>query len=119
MRNLFDPALQQAVDLDYPLIIGEFSQFGDFPCGSPDGTSMCSGDGEIDYQIILSACDEREIGWYTWEWGPGNGFFDPLCAVMDMTPDQRFANLKPGWAREVALDSPFSIKNTSVTPASI
>jgi mannan endo-1,4-beta-mannosidase len=38
---------------------------------------------------------------------------------MDMTPDRLFANLKPGFAREVALDSLFSIKNTSVTPASI
>lgn len=40
--------LQQAVDLDYSLTVGEFSQFGGFPCGSPDGTSMCSDDGKID-----------------------------------------------------------------------
>lgn len=38
---------------------------------------------------------------------------------MDMTPDRLFTNIKPDWAREVALDSPFSISNTSVTPASI
>jgi mannan endo-1,4-beta-mannosidase len=111
--------LQQAVDLDYPLVVGEFSQFGGFPCGSPPGTSMCSEGGKIDYQTILSACHGHGIGWYAWEWGPGNDFNDPLCAVMDMTPDRLFANLKPGWAREVALDSPFSINNTSVTPASI
>jgi mannan endo-1,4-beta-mannosidase len=111
--------LQQAVDLDYPLVVGEFSQFGGFPCGSPDGASICSEGGKIDYQTILSACDGHGIGWYAWEWGPGNDFNDPLCAVMDMTPDRLFANLKPGWARDVALDSPFSIKNTSVTPASI
>jgi mannan endo-1,4-beta-mannosidase len=82
-------------------------------------TSMCSEGGKIDYQTILSACDGHGIGWYAWEWGPGNDFNDPLCAVMDMTPDRLFANLKPGFAREVALDSLFSIKNTSVTPASI
>jgi mannan endo-1,4-beta-mannosidase len=111
--------LQHAVDLDYPLVVGEFSQFGGFPCGSPDGTSICSEGGKIDYRTILSACDGHGIGWYAWEWGPGNDFYDPLCAVMDMTPDRLFANLKPGWARDVALDSPFSIKNTSVTPASI
>ena len=49
-----------------------------------------------------------QIGWYAWEWGPGNDFYDPLCGVMDMTSDRLFANLKPGWA--------FGIKNTSVTP---
>jgi mannan endo-1,4-beta-mannosidase len=111
--------LQEAVDLDYPLVVGEFSQFGGFPCGSPNGTSMCSEGGKIDYQTILAVCDQHAIGWYAWEWGPGNDFNDPLCAVMDMTPDRRFANLKPGWARDSALDSPFSINNTSVTPASI
>ncbi|MCB0228812.1 MAG: hypothetical protein KDH90_06720, partial [Anaerolineae bacterium] len=75
--------------------------------------------GKIDYQAILAACHELQLGWYAWEWGPGNGYNDPLCAVMDMTPDRLFANLKPGWAREVALDSPFGIRQTSVTPASI
>jgi mannan endo-1,4-beta-mannosidase len=32
--------LRQAVDLDYPLVVGEFSQFGGFPCGSPP-TRVC------------------------------------------------------------------------------
>jgi hypothetical protein len=35
---------------------------------------------------------------------------------MDMTPDGRFAHLKPGWAEEVAISSPYSIKRTSITP---
>lgn len=108
--------LKRAVELNYPLIVGEFSQYGGFPCGNPEGTSMCSEGGRIDYRTILSACHEYGIGWYAWEWGPGNDYNDPLCAVMDMTPDRTFANLKPGWASEVAVDSPFSIKNTAVTP---
>jgi hypothetical protein len=36
---------------------------------------------------------------------------------MDMTSDRLFENLQPGWAEEVAISSPFSIANTSVTPA--
>lgn len=110
--------LQQAVDLDYPLIVGEFSRYGGFPCSDP-AASICSAAGEIDYQTILAACHDFQIGWYAWEWGPGNDFFDPLCAVMDMTPDRLFAHLKPGWPQEVALSSPFGIQQTSVTPDSI
>ena len=110
--------LRQAVDLGYPLIVGEFSRFGGFPCSKPDA-SMCSPAAEIDYQTILAACHELQLGWYAWEWGPGNDFNDPLCAVMDMTPDRLFAHLKPGWGHDVAIASPFGIQQTSVTPASI
>jgi mannan endo-1,4-beta-mannosidase len=110
--------LQQAVDLGYPLLVGEFSQYGGFPCSNPVA-SICSPAAEIDYQTILAACHEFQLGWYAWEWGPGNDFNDPLCVVMDMTPDRLFAHLKPGWAHEVAIASPFGIQQTSVTPASI
>jgi len=110
--------LQQAVNLGYPLMVGEFSQFGGFPCDNP-AASICSPSAEIDYRTILAACHEFQLGWYAWEWGPGNDFNDPLCAVMDMTPDRLFAHLKPGWAHEVAISSPFGIQQTSVTPASI
>ena len=110
--------LQGAVDLDYPLVVGEFAQYGGYPCSNP-AASMCSPAGEIDYRVILAVCHELQLGWYAWEWGPGNDFNDPLCAVMDMTPDRLFADLKPGWAHEVVVSSPFSIRQTSVTPDSI
>lgn len=111
--NFIRTHLQQSVALNYPLIIGEFSQFGAF---AGAGNSVCSPKGEIDYATILEVCHQYEIGWYAWEWGPGNDFNDPLCVVMDMTRDRRFVTLKPGWAEEVAISSPYSIKNTSVTP---
>ena len=110
--------LQQAVNLGYPLIVGEFSRYGGFPCSDP-AASICSPAAEIDTRTILAACHKLQLGWYAWEWGPGNDFNDPLCAVMDMTPDRLFAHLKPGWAQEVALSSSFGILQTSVTPASI
>jgi mannan endo-1,4-beta-mannosidase len=113
---LIRASFKEATDLGYPLIVGEFSKYGGFPCGFPNGTSMCSGGGEIDYAAILGICQDHQIGWYAWEWGPGNGFSDPLCDIMDMTPDRLFANLKAGWARDVAVDSPFGISNTAVTP---
>jgi len=103
--------LRNAVALNYPLIVGEFSRWGAYN----HGQSVCTGGGEIDYKAILEACNTYGIGWYVWEWGPGNDFFDPLCAIMDMTPDRMFASLKLGWAYEVAISSPYSIKNTSIT----
>ena len=110
--------LEEASNLKYPLIVGEFSRYGGYPCNEPEA-SICSAGGEINYKAILAVCHDLEIGWYVWEWGPGNDFEDPLCAVMDMTPDRLFNNLKPGWAHEVAISSPFGIRRTSITPTSI
>jgi mannan endo-1,4-beta-mannosidase len=110
--------LEQAVALDYPLVIGEFSRYGGYPCGDPAG-SMCGPAGEIDYTAIISAAYDLDLGWYAWEWGPGNDYFDKLFFVMDMTSDSTFASLKPGWPTEVALTSPFSIQNTTITPPSM
>jgi mannan endo-1,4-beta-mannosidase len=110
--------LRNAVALDYPLVVGEFSAFGGFPCGEPGG-SICGPSGAIDYRTILKECHSNQIGWYAWEWGPGNAQGDPpdpLCVIMDMTPDRRFEHLNSGWAKEVVLSSPFGIRATSNTP---
>jgi mannan endo-1,4-beta-mannosidase len=121
--NFIRSKLQKSVNLGYPLIVGEFSRFGGYAGkDNTDNTkskSMCSPNGEIDYKTIIKECHQHEIGWYAWEWGPGNEFTDPLCSVMNMTTDSLFKNLKPGWAREVAISSPYSIKNTSVTPSTM
>ncbi|HEU5430065.1 MAG TPA: cellulase family glycosylhydrolase [Thermomicrobiales bacterium] len=109
--NYIREHLEEAVAANYPLIVGEFSEYGAYN----GNDSICAEGGRIDYQTILAETDSLGIGWYAWEWGPGNDFEDPLCSVMDMTPDRLFAHLQPGWAHEVALDSPHSIKNTAVT----
>jgi mannan endo-1,4-beta-mannosidase len=114
--NRIRTSLENSVNLGYPLIVGEFSKFGAY---TGLGKSVCTTDGEVDYQAVIEVCDQNEIGWYAWEWGPGNEKGtppDPLCVVMNMTPDRLFANLEPGWPEEVAISSPYSIKNTSVTP---
>ena len=101
--------LEAAVAAHYPLVVGEFSQYGAYN----GNDSICAEGGRIDYETIIKETQRLGIGWYAWEWGPGNDFLDPLCAVMDMTPDRLFKNLKPGWATEVATTSPYSIKNTA------
>jgi mannan endo-1,4-beta-mannosidase len=112
--NFIRSNLQRSVALNYPLIVGEFSKFGAY---AGAGVSSCSSpNGEIDYATIIEVCQQNEIGWYAWEWRPGNEFNDPLCAVMNMTTDRTLANIQSGWAEEVAISSPYSIKNTSITP---
>jgi mannan endo-1,4-beta-mannosidase len=99
--------LKSAVDANLPLIVGEFTyEFTvDLKCNL-----IC------DYQTIIKDCQDYGIGWLAWEWGPGNDYFDKSCAVMDMTSDSYFDNLKSGWASVVAESSPYSISKTSVTP---
>jgi mannan endo-1,4-beta-mannosidase len=97
--------LETAAALGYPLIVGEVSKFGGYPC-KHEGASICGPDGEIEYQTVLQVCQEQQIGWFAWEWGPGNALGDPpdpLCTAMDMTTDGLFAHIQPGWAEEVAL----------------
>lgn len=101
--------LEAAVAANYPLIVGEFSEFGAYN----GNDSICADGGKIDYQTIIAETHRLGIGWYAWEWGPGNGFADPLCSVMDMTTDRLFAHLQPGWATEVATSSEHSIKSTA------
>jgi mannan endo-1,4-beta-mannosidase len=98
--------LQQCVNADLPLIIGEFTY---------KFTKGADCDYETDYKAIIKNCQEKEIGWLVWEWGPGNEYFYASCAVMNMTDDSKFNTLKDGWAKEVAMGSPYSINKTAVT----
>jgi mannan endo-1,4-beta-mannosidase len=108
--------LQLAANAGVPLLVGEFSRYGAYA----GEASICSDAGEVDYASILAECDRLKIGWYAWEWGPGNvGGGDPLCAVMDMSVDGTLPGLQPGWATEVVATSPYGIQATSVVPKSI
>jgi mannan endo-1,4-beta-mannosidase len=104
--------LKKAKGLNYPLIVGEVSSHIQYT--DQQGVARCVPPKEVDYQTILAECHNHGIGWYAWEWGPGNSYGGIGCEVMDMTPDRMFANLEPGWAKEVALTSQHSIKKTSL-----
>jgi mannan endo-1,4-beta-mannosidase len=92
-------ALEKAVVLNIPLIVGEFAH--------QDGCH-----GTIAYKHIMKESQRLEIGWLAWEWGgePHN-----TCRDLDMTPSGRFDDLR-GWGKEVAITDSNSIKNTSVRP---
>jgi hypothetical protein len=111
-------ALQNAVNKGYCLIIGEFNKYGAW---AGQGISPCTADGEINYQVILRECQKHEIGWLFWSWGAASntGGGDALCTIIDMTDGGLYSKLKPGFMTEIAVTSPYSIKNTSVVPKSI
>jgi len=98
-HSRYDNAISEAKSKNLCLIIGEFSQYS-------VGCACC-----IDYQYIIQKCQQEQIGWMAWSWGPGNGD----CALMDMTTDGYYNTLHD-WGLEVAVTNTYSIQNTSVRP---
>ena len=86
-----------AFNQGFALIIGEFSQWGAFN----GNNSICVGNGECDYNAIMTKASAKGFGWYAWEWGPGNEFGDANCAKMNMTTNGTFATRQAGWATDV------------------
>lgn len=94
--------LEASVEKDLPLVVGEFAPVA------------VGGARDIPYKHIMSECERLNIGWLCWSWGPGN--FD--SPEMDMTAHGSY-NTLVGWGKEVAVDSPLGIQNTSVIPTFI
>lgn len=86
-----------AFNAGFALVIGEFSQWGAFN----GNNSICVGNGECDYNAIMTKASQKGFGWYAWEWGPGNEFGDANCARMNMTTSGTFASRAAGWATDV------------------
>jgi mannan endo-1,4-beta-mannosidase len=95
IKSQFDAAFNANI----ALIIGEFSQWGAFN----GNNSVCTGNGECDYNAIMTQASAHGFGWYAWEWGPGNEFGDDtgLCAKMNMTTNGNINTLQAGWATDV------------------
>lgn len=91
--------LKASVDKKLPLVVGEFAPVA------------VGGAKEIPYKLIMSEAERLDIGWLAWSWGPGN--FD--SPEMDMTVHGS-VNTLVAWGKEICLDSPNGIQNTSVIP---
>jgi mannan endo-1,4-beta-mannosidase len=91
-------AITDSVAKNIPMIIGEFASVA-VDCSTP-----------ILYKEIMKQAQINEIGYLPWSWDNQNA-----CATHAMTKDanQSFSTLW-GWALEVAVTDPNSIKNTSV-----
>lgn len=94
--------LEKSVEIKLPLVVGEFAPMA------------VAGAREIPYRHIMGECERLNIGWLCWSWGPGNSD----SPEMDMTEHGSY-NTLVGWGKEVAVDSPLGIQNTSVIPTFI
>lgn len=99
--------LAQSVELNLPLIVGEFSQMH----GSCDESNITANN-SIAYKIILRECQKTETGYIAWSW------FGNCNPLWDMSTKGTFATLYD-WGLEVTVTDENSIKNTSVRPYSI
>jgi len=102
VRERVTATLERSVELNLPLIVGEFAPMA------------VGGVGEIPYLHILAECERLNVGWLAWSWGPGN--LD--CRDMDMTTHGSYNTLQ-GWGKDVCITNTNSIQNTSQIPAFI
>ncbi|WP_298770882.1 cellulase family glycosylhydrolase [uncultured Fibrobacter sp.] len=94
--------LEESVKRKLPLVVGEFAPVA------------VGGVKAIPYKLIMSEAERLNIGWLAWSFGPGN--FD--SPEMDMTLHSSY-NTLVGWGKEVCIDNPNGIQNTSVIPTFI
>jgi mannan endo-1,4-beta-mannosidase len=107
--NRVTSELDQSVEMNLPLIVGEFAQHA---------VAGCS-DAPFAYRTLLAEAQRHRIGWLAWSWGSvpnsdcsGQGSFD-------MTVGGVFGNWEETWGSDVAVDDQNSIQRTSVRPASM
>jgi mannan endo-1,4-beta-mannosidase len=101
--------LDQSVEMDLPLIVGEFAQHAVAGCSNAP----------FAYRTLLAEAQRHGIGWLAWSWGSvpnsdcsGEGSFD-------MTVGGVFGNWEETWGSDVAVDDQNSIQHTAVRPASM
>lgn len=100
--------IDSAVAKNIPFIIGEFSR-------SEQADSRAAAT-PIEWRTIMEYGHNNEIGWLPWVWWccgePSDGH--------SLTTDRIFGHWNNApWGEEVALSSPYSIKNTSIRPKSM
>ncbi len=101
--------LQQSVDAELPLLVGEFAHHAVYLCDmSP-----------FAYQVLLEEAQRLEVGWLAWSWGSVQNNDCKDMGSFDMASNGAFGVWTGTWASDVAVDHPASIKNTSVRPSSI
>jgi mannan endo-1,4-beta-mannosidase len=101
--------LERSIELDLPLVIGEFANREPPGCGRP-----------IAYTHLIEEAQRLGIGWLAWSWGddaPATPW-NSDCAEFDMTRTFAFDSLER-WGLEVAVTHPASIANTAVRPRSM
>jgi mannan endo-1,4-beta-mannosidase len=101
--------LQQSVDMQLPLLVGEFAQHAVYQCDmSP-----------FAYQVLLDEAQRLQVGWLAWSWGAVPNSDCMGMGPFDMTTNGSFGSWSGAWASDVAVDHAGSLKNTSLRPTSM
>jgi mannan endo-1,4-beta-mannosidase len=103
-----DNMFKHIVNDNIPLIIGE----------GPQKHGGCDRI-EWPWQYTIEKCQEYEVGWLTWSWGAAKNFDCGTEAFLDITTNGEFGNWNTNFARQISIDDPYSIKNTSIRPVSL
>lgn len=106
IQTKFDEAIRNKI----PFIIGEFSSGGAFINGTTD---PCGPEGRVNFEKIATLCQQNNIGYCAWEWGPGNLRPDGSpCTELDMTTNGNATNLT-SWGTDIVNNPLYGIKATS------
>jgi mannan endo-1,4-beta-mannosidase len=107
--NRVTSELNESVNMNLPLIVGEFAQHAVAGCD----------DAPFAYKTLLSEAQRHGIGWLAWSWGSVNNSDCASQGSFDMTVGGVFGNWEESWGQEVAIGDVNSIQRTSVRPASM
>jgi mannan endo-1,4-beta-mannosidase len=100
--------IAQSVEMNLPLIVGEFSQHAVYLCD----------EAPFAYSVLLEEAEAHQIGWLAWSWGSVTNNDCQGQGGFDMTTDGTYGHWN-AWGEDVAVTDPNSIQNTSVRPASM
>ena len=108
LEGIYEEIVQEVINNNIPLIFGEGPTPTSFDCdiASP-------------YQYGLRRLQEEEIGWLAWSWGLTK---NNDCGSrggrnqFDITTDGNYGNWNTRYARELMVDDPNSLRNTSKRP---
>lgn len=104
--DIYDRIVDQVEADNIPLIFGEGPQATAFDCtDSP-------------YQYGLQRLQESEIGWLAWSWGfvPNDNCRGDGPNQFDITSDGMYGNWNNDYGRNLIVDDPNSLENTSEKP---
>ncbi len=104
IKTIYDTNIAQAVNDTICFIIGEGPTPTSWACSSSP------------YLYGAEKCQENQIGWLGWSWGLVN---NGDCATYDWTADGYYGNWETEAGRMLAVDSEYSIANTSIRPSSL
>lgn len=106
-KNHYRTIIRRVTAENIPFVMGEGPQPAGYDCSASP------------YQWAMDELNKAEIGWLTWSWGMMANGDCKQNSAFDVTHDGKFGNWKTEFGRQVAVDHPASVANTSRRPCSI